>query len=93
MRNRLIAALIVLFILGAILYAVFLWEPVSGWLFDNVILSLSFGSQTRNPSFLEGIGLIFLSFALMIFMFIVPYVLLWIVIIIALFAITHKKNF
>ena len=93
MRQKHLIALIAIFICGAILYAVFLWEPVSGWLFDNVVLSLSFGSQARNPSFLEGIGLIFLSFALMIFLFIVPYVLLWIIIIIALFAITHKKNF
>ena len=80
MKHKYFLVLAAVFICGAALYIALLWHPFGGWIFDHIVIPLNIGPQSRNPDLLEGIGMILIALAVLLAVFLLPYILLWVVI-------------
>jgi|GEM_PF-6758978 len=80
MKHKYFLVLAAVFMIGAALYIALLWHPFGGWIFDHIVIPLNIGPQNRNPDFLEGIGVILVALAVLLAVFLLPYILLWVVI-------------
>jgi hypothetical protein len=95
MKINHILVLIAAFICGAVLYCALLWDPLSEWLFEHILLPMSLqavGQGNGNLNFPEGIGLSLLLLIFLVLLFILPYILLWVIVAFLVFRSKTKKN-